>query len=313
MNRFYLLSIQVFLGALPFFLLINSNLSNDVIKEIRIPTYLSALSTGSLLALIGVSFQRIFRNDLAGPYTLGVSSASSLGILIASLLGITSWWIGSIFGVILSVLILLVIIRVLKDKSSNTLILAGICLNIFLGGLLILLLFLDQNLDLINFIRWTMGNVQVFGINLALPTILLSILVLINHFTKNQQYDAILLGDDIALVSGKLSLNFYSWEIIILSLALGVCISIHGPVSFVGFVIPHLVKRFKLLNFNQPIRDFKNLSYLAFSWGGLFLLYCEYLSIILPTPFKLPVGVITTVCGSFLMIFVLVIEEKGKI
>lgn len=310
MNKLLHICLHLFLVSIPIVSLFIGQDDNVIIWDIRIPTYLSAFSTGSLLALVGLSFQRVFRNDLAGPYTLGVSSGSSLGILIVSYIGIQSIWIGSLFGVIISLIILLGLIKFLKDKTSNTLILAGICLNILFSGLLVFLLFISEDLDLVNFIRWTMGNVQSYGLSLALPTIIVSIVILLGHIIRSKQYDALLLGDNIARLTSFDPLKFKTFQLILLSLGLGVCISIHGPVSFVGFVIPHMVKRFKLLNFNNEISDFKQLSVLVFLWGGNFLLLCEFLSTILPTALKLPVGVVTTLIGSILMIFILIYSEK---
>lgn len=284
-------------------------LSYDLYFEIRLPTYISAFSVGALLSLVGLSFQRIFRNDLAGPYTIGISSSASLGILILSALGINSWFLSSFVGIILGLLVLIPLWSLMngRDKANaHNLILAGVALNILFSGLIILILFFSMDLDFIKLVHWTMGNIQSIGWLIPSVCFFSLLLLLLNLMSQHRNYDSLLLGDELLIVEKFPLKKFKINQLIILTILLGVCVSLHGPVSFIGFVVPHLIK-----NTIGAGRNYKELVTLSAIWGGTLLTLFEGLTYMSIFRNKIPVGVVTTILGSLCFLYIL-LKNRGN-
>ena len=191
-----------------FSILNNSQLLDTILYTIRLPKVLTCVLAGSALALCGLLMQTLFRNPLAGPYALGVSSGASLFVAIATML-LTSIQISGLYffgksmitlfsmvGAFLVTLIILMISK--KNKSSVTVLLVGIMLSQILGALQSLVEFMSSSNALKTFVIWGMGSVSSTTLSdmvIIVPIYVSSIVV---AYLMVKSLNAILLNENYA-------------------------------------------------------------------------------------------------------------------
>lgn len=274
-----------------------------IVWNLRLPRILSALTAGAVLAASGVVFQSVFRNPMADPYVLGISSGASFGVALALLAGMMPTWAGSwglpasawIGAMATAFLIFLVSGR--GGWSQTTLLLTGVALNYLLSASMTLLMFLNhEQLDQVLF--WTLGSFGSSDWTKLTVMLISALLTIIPLLLTHRELDLLLL-DEASSISAGLSIRF--WRFLLLALATAAVASVVafcGVIGFIGLMAPHLVrmmigpKHRRLLPCSMAV-------------GALLMLLADTLSRTVMGTTELPVGVVTSIAGAPLFIILL--------
>lgn len=280
--------------------------SNDhlIFFQFRLPRVLLALIVGSALSVSGLTFQSLLKNPLADPYILGVSGGSALGYICGIVFSVPVF-ILPFFG-FLSALITLVFIFKLSQVSGtiNTfnLLLTGIITNSFAFALILLINSLVQFGQSQQILFLLLGSIETISFpELALASLIV-IVVCVLLFFKSNKLNILSLGDEEAYHLG-LDINKEKKSLLIYtSLLVGVSVSLCGLIGFLGLFTPHI---FRLILGS----DHKKLVPACFIGGGIFLAIADFLArnLFMWQSFstRVPVGVITTLIGAPLFVYLL--------
>lgn len=297
-------------------LLTEDALEKIIVFDLRLPRVMLGLISGAILGVTGLVFQSLFRNDLASPYTLGVSAGAafgaSLGITLKAMIGfsfsLSFLSIGftglmAFLGALVTVIVIFSLARLKRSFHPNTLILSGVVTSFFFSSCIVFMHFLNDSYDTKKIIQWTLGDLTVVGFT---PFYVLApvIIGLIIYLVKNSlALNTMAIGDVFAKSRGididKLRIRLF----IIMSLGVSIAISFVGPISFVGLIIPHLVKKLWGLDFR------KNL-YPTLLCSGTFLVVCDLLAQVIISEMILPVGVITAFLGGPFFLGLILLKKE---
>lgn len=286
----------------------SKSMSYTVFWDLRVTRVLMAFFVGGILALGGLVFQIVFKNQLITPYTLGISSGTTLftaiSIVFFPFINIS---ISAIFGSILTVMILYYISRVMNKSSiavsTNSLLLTGIALSYFYASALMLVFYMSNLQENYSIVRFTLGSLDTVGFRNVFIMFFISLFFyfLINYYKKDIRL--LLISNDTAFLKG---LNVNRLNIILLvlvSLCVGVSISFVGPIGFIGLVIPHIIKLIYKKSADK-------LFFPVFFYGGLFLVLSDLISRNLNTDSSLPIGVVTAFIGAPFFVYLLIKRTK---
>lgn len=280
-----------------------------IIQNVRLPRVILGFIAGAALAVCGAGFQGIFRNPMADPFVLGVSSGAALGAAVGivlhfnkSFLGMSGTTLLAFAGSFLTIGLVYNISKVGKKVPVSTLLLSGIAVSQTLSALNSLVMILNkQSMDQIVF--WTMGSLNGKGWNQiaqVLPWTLVGIILLLS---SARELDIMLTGEDAAIQLG-VNVEFLKRKILFAaSIITAAVISVTGIIGFVGLVVPHVVRMIA----GPRHRRIMPLSLL---FGGTFLIICDTLARSL-VAWEIPVGIITSVCGGPFFLYLLRKMKKG--
>jgi iron complex transport system permease protein len=282
----------------------------SVIWLIRLPRVAAGALVGAGLALSGAAYQGIFRNRLADPYMTGVSAGATLGCTVAILLGFeaTVWGLGGLAvfafcGALGVSLFVFACIAAFRRVSSVTILLVGISLNLFISGVVALLMFLHRN-KIEAIVVWTMGSLSGLTWTKILFALPLFCAGAAGLFFCARPLDYLVLGGDIARVHG-IPVKKYTFLVILFSsLVASVCVSLSGIVGFVGLVIPNIARR--VCGPRSGI-----LFVVSCGLGALFFQFTDFLARSLLAPAELPVGILTSIIGVPFFLF-LILRKPGE-
>lgn len=290
--------------------LFDENPGSFIFWQLRVPRTALAFIVGSTLAMAGLIFQNIFKNSLATPYTLGVSSGAAAAVVMAiklkislAFLGLSGIYLFGFCGAFITIFIILGIAKLVKSFSIYTLLMSGIALNFFFSSFILLIQYLLEFTETVSVLRWLMGGLAVSGyseIIFMLPFYLF--FVVVTFMVKNE---LILIsgGDQFAHSKGMNVKKFRIFMFIMVSFVVGVAVSIAGPIGFVGLIVPHISR----LIFKN---EFKSVIYFTVFCGGLLLVVTDFLARILIPPVEIPVGIITAFMGAPFFLFILVSKMR---
>ena len=236
---------------------------------------------------------------MSTPFTLGVASGATLFTAIAIILGLSA--VSSIFafiGAMLTVLILFLAAMHFKSHDTSSLLLVGIALSFFYSASLMVIFYISNLQESYEIMRFTMGSLDTVGfesIYLLAPTALL-LLAMIHHY--RYKLKLLLTSYEFAYLKG---INVKKLNYILLfgvSVAVGVAVSITGPIGFVGLIIPHILKTIYAKSADKLIVP-------IFFYGGLFLVLCDTIARNLGTATDVPIGVVTSFLGAPFFIYLL--------
>lgn len=287
-----------------------ASLSHKIFFDIRLPRSLLAFFAGGTLALSGLLFQSLFRNALMSPYTLGISSGAMLGAGIAVKLkldvliaGIFALSLFGFLGAFASTAILMLFSLSMRAKSAESVLLLGIALSFFYSAVLLFIFYLSSPLEASAILHFTFGSLSTVGYHntFLVMSFSLALLGLALYF----RYDLQLLStsEESAQLKGLNVVRFLMIMMFSLSLAIGVTVSIVGPIGFIGLIIPHVVKRVFLKKNSLLLVP-------SFVVGGLFLLACDVLSRLIEQGSELPVGIITASIGAPFFVYLLLFRNN---
>jgi iron complex transport system permease protein len=303
-----LLSILILLLA-PFYGQINIRLTDianpnlvayKLFWDLRVPRVVVAFFAGGLLGLGGLVFQSIFKNPMGTPYTLGVASGSTLGVAFAIIFGFGSF--ASLFGFIgalATVITLFGVTARLKSYDSNSLLLVGIALSFFYSASLMILFYLSDESQSFEIIRFTMGTVDIFGIDETIPIVLASFGLLMVTLWYRLELRFLLTSNNNAFLKGIEVKRVNTILLLVVSVATGVCVSITGPIGFVGLVTPHIIRTLYKQSADRLIAP-------IFFYSGVFLVLSDFISRNLGTNTDVPIGIITSFIGGPFFVYLIV-------
>jgi len=288
----------------------SEQIKSNIFWKIRLPRILTAFLAGAALAISGMAFQAMFRNPLATPFTLGVSSGAAFGAamyvkigIIFSILGISGQAISSFVGAITAIFLVYGVTKVKKGFSTTTMLVAGVAINFFFSSLIMFIQYISDFANSFRIIRWLMGGFEIVGFS---PVLTILPFVIVGSgvvFLLTNELNLLTLGEDIAISRGgdvkkiKLALFFAT------SLMVGGIVSVCGPIGFVGMMAPHICRL--LIG-----PDHRYLTPVSFLFGGAFLVFCDTLARMLIAPAEIPVGVITALLGGPFFLWLLLSGEN---
>jgi iron complex transport system permease protein len=274
--------------------------------QIRVPRVLAAFLGGAGLAAGGAAFQAIFRNPLATPYTLGVASGASLGVALASrlglsiaVLGLSTTSVAAFSGALLAVAVVWMLTRVRPDLSSTVLLLAGVAMNFFFSSVILFVQYTASLGDSYRIIRWLMGGlgaVDLTTVARMAPVVVAGGLVVAWHA---RALDLLTTGTEVAASRGVAVVRTRTVLFVATSVMIGGVVAACGPIGFVGMMAPHICR----LLVGPSHRALLPASVL---FGGAFLALCDTAARTVLAPAELPVGVITAFLGAPFFLWLLV-------
>jgi iron complex transport system permease protein len=288
-----------------------------IIINYRLPKAITAVLVGMGLSISGLLMQTLFRNPLAGPYVLGLSSGASLGvafvILGASILpSFLSGILLSPYGIVLAstlgstTVLLLVLLVSQRLRDTMAILIVGLMFGSFTSAIVGVLTYFSSAEQLQKFTFWSMGNLG----NLSWSSILiLTICVMLGLFLSLlsiKPLNALLLGENYAKSMG---LNFNKARLIIIlatSILAGSITAYAGPIAFVGLAVPHISK----LVFQTSNHTVLFWSTLLF--GAAIMLICDVVSQMPGMEITLPINAITSILGAPVVIWLLVRKRSFK-
>lgn len=283
-----------------------------IILQIRLPRIIASALVGMGLSIVGASFQAIFKNPMADPYVLGVSSGAALGAAIGfvlqldtSLLGSTSITMTAFIGAIATTILVYNIARVKNRISSTTLLLAGVSVSFLLSSIIsIIMVFNRQQVEKIVF--WTMGSVSAVTYSQILTLIPFTFIGVGIILLFSRDLNILLTGDDTAKSLGVEVENVKKIILAVSSIIVAACVSISGVIGFVGLIVPHAVR----MVFGPDHRVLLPFSTII---GAIFMIICDTVSRTIAGSSEIPVGAVTALFGSPYFIYLLIKSKKRMI
>ena len=284
-----------------------------IIKNYRLPKAIVAILVGSGLSVSGLLMQTLFKNPLAGPFVLGISSGSSLGVAIlimgANLFGFSAIGLSNLSLAIASgigaFLVLLAVIIVSKNvRNTASILIIGLMFGSITGAVISVLAYFSSAEQLQQFLFWgfgSLGNLTWQELRLFFTFYLIGMLLLILIF---KPLNSLLLGENYAKSMG---VNIKKTRLIILiitAILTGIITAFSGPIAFVGLAVPHLAK----MTFNTS--NHKILLPATFLIGSIVMLISDTIAQLPNSAYTLPINSITTIFGAPIVIWLLV-RNKG--
>ena len=257
----------------------------------RLPRVILALLAGAALSVTGVLFQCMLRDPLAEPYTLGVSSGSSVGAVLAICLGFRATGLASMAGAATVLLIVLGMAMEGRRLSSFTLLLTGVTMNSISFAVILFLHSIADFSQSFAISRWLMGGLDAVEYSTLawLSAAVLPVCAFV--IWRAPQWNLLAVGEDWAATRGVSPARLMAFGYVAGSILTGLTTSLTGPIGFVGLIVPHAL-RLKLG------ADHRRLLPCAMLLGGAFLCLCDTLSRTVIAPAEVPVGVVTALCGG---------------
>lgn len=282
----------------------------NIIWNIRLPRVVLGVLVGMSLSITGAAFQGLFKNPMADPYIIGISSGAALGATLAivfslsfSILNISTINIFAFIGGLIAVFLVYNIARVKNKTPTTTLLLAGVAVGQFFTAIMSFIMVLNDK-DLSKIIYWTLGSLSGKGwspiINIG-PIIIITALI-ISFYSRD--LNILLTGEEAAQ---SLGINVEKTKLIVLilgTLITSLVVSISGIIGFVGLIIPHIVRIIL-----GP--DHRRLLPASALIGGMFMVFADTIARTIISPVEIPVGIITALFGGPFFIYLLKTNKRG--
>lgn len=286
-----------------------NEIEKTIILSIRMPRVFMAVLIGFGLGLCGASMQGLFRNPMAEPYLLGMSSGAATGAALAMVLGI-----GKFYGLIsvpffaftgstVTIFFVYHIARTEGRVPIETLLLSGVAVSFFLHAVVSFLKLISSDEALRDIVLWLMGSFSSVRWNdffISLPLISLGSIIL---YWLSYELNALQFGEETAMHLGMEVEKIKKIILIASALVTGVSVSFCGIVGFVGLVVPQIVRIF-VGGDHRILLPFSALC------GGIFLLLADTIARTLNGASEVPVGIITAVVGAPWFIYLLRKRKK---
>ncbi|MGF6768950.1 iron complex transport system permease protein [Paraburkholderia sp. GAS199] len=286
-----------------------SDLAAEIVRNLRLPRALAGFACGALLALAGALLQVLLRNPLAEPYVLGVSGGAATFALIAMIAG-CAWWIvdaSAFAGAFVSILLVLGLARreLWRGEPQDTsprLLLTGAVIAAGWGALITLLLNLAPDSRLRGMLFWLTGDLN--GGALPWTALAALVVVLVAIVPCAPQLNVLLRGDAAAQALGVAVMPLRLRVYLVASLAAAAAVTTAGTIGFVGLVVPHMLR----LAFGN---DQRMLLPAAALGGGAAVMGADLIARTVIAPAQLPVGVITSIVGVPVFLWMLLRRRRS--
>ncbi len=279
-----------------------------IIFLVRFPRVLVAALAGTALAASGAVMQGMFRNPMADPGILGISSGAGLGAVFAIKLGVTA---AGIFFMpafaFAGAFIAISVIYILSYRKGKipvmTLILSGIAISTFLGAITNIILTLSYDYQIKEFLFWSIGgldNRRWEHVQLVILPIAISVALM---FVFSRDLNVLLIGEEEAKSVGLNPGRTRTVLLMLISVATASAVCVSGSISFVGLIVPHIMRLIV-----GP--DHKILLPASAVGGAIFLVICDLISRVVVMPNELGVGIITSLVGAPYFLYLLLKSKK---
>lgn len=286
-----------------------------IIIDYRLPKAFTAIITGSGLAISGLLMQTLFRNPLAGPYVLGLSSGASLGVAIvimgASLFGVSfaaillSKWSLVIASSLGSLLVLLaVMLASIRLRDTMAILIIGLMFASLTAAVVSVLAYFSPAAQLQQYIFWSYGSLGDLSWNDVSILAIFWILGIVVSIACIKNLNSLLLGEQYARSLGVSIRKNRLLIIIATSLLAGSITAFAGPIAFVGLAVPHLVKQI------IPVNNHSILLPAVILGGACLMLICDIAAQMPGSEYTLPINAITSLIGAPVVIWLLVRKRK---
>ena len=285
-----------------------ASMTDTIITDIRLPRLIYSVLTGIGLSLVGLLMQTVTRNALADPYVLGVSSGASTGAVFAIIMGglpFLGQYNTPIFAALGAALsIILVLLCVGKSNSPVKLILIGMGMTGVFSALTMMIIYgAKHEAQVRSAMFWLLGSFAgIQWSDLPLTAIIITLFMLYIYMF-NQDLDVLLLGNHEAAQMGLSVKQLQLSIVVISSIMIATLVSKVGVVGFIGLIIPHLAR---------IIGGPKHKHTLLFSAliGSIVMIWSDVLSRALYSPEEIPIGVLTSLLGAPLFIWIIMNRYK---
>ncbi len=286
-----------------------------IVTDFRLPKAITAILVGSGLGISGLLMQTLFRNPLAGPFVLGISSGASLGVALVILgsglfgglfaTALISKWSIVIAASLGSFLVLLAVLAVSsKVRDTMAILIIGLMFGSITAAVVSVLSYFSSAEQLQQYIFWGFGSLSNLSWNELLIFFGIYAAGILLSIASIKGLNSLLLGDNYAK---SLGVNLKRSRLIIIlatSLIAGTVTAFAGPIAFIGLAIPHLTRQiFKTSNH-------KVLLPAVFLFGAIVMLICDSIAQVPASDYTLPINAITALVGAPVVIWLLVRQRK---
>ena len=286
-----------------------------IILNFRVPKAITAILVGSGLSISGLLMQTLFRNPLAGPFVLGISSGASLGVALLILgssafggyfltVSFSSWGIAIAASAGSFLVLSAVIIAAQKVRNTMSILIIGLMFGSFTGAVISVLSYFSEAQQIQQYVFWSFGSLGNLTWNEITIFFSIYLVGMCGVFTIIKPLNSFLLGENYAK---SLGINVKQSRIIILiitSLLTGVITAFSGPIAFIGLAVPHIAK----LIFTTS--NHKILIPATAITGAIILLICDIIAQVPTSEFTLPINAITSLLGAPVVIWLLIRKKK---
>jgi iron complex transport system permease protein len=281
----------------------------NTILWVRIPRVLAAIVVGGALAGAGCALQALLRNPLADPFTLGISSGSSLAAVVAIRLGIegalgeNGVGVAALVGAIGTLVLVSRLAQIGKHLPPATLVLAGVTVSMWCSAASVLIQYTSDFAEVSHMLRWMMGSldaIRIGPVTYTAPWIVGGLVVLCAY---GRELNALAAGPEAAASVG---VAVARTELVVFGLAsvlVGAAIALAGPIGFIGLIVPHTLRA--LLG-----PDHRVLLPASILGGGILLVLCDTVARTIVAPALLPTGAVTAVLGGPLFVSILIRQKQ---
>lgn len=307
---FILVIISILFLTLNLFYKIDVEQYKLILLTIRLPRVLAIVSVASILSLSGYVCQMFFKNNLAEPGVLGISSGGTLGavLALAFLSGLQStflYFLTPISAIVVSFLGMTLILKISsRSKQSTTLILLGVAFNSFNGALITLISYLSTNNELRSLLFWGMGSFGSVNLEVSIFLMILAAIQWLIYFVSQKKINALNLDDENLFYIGYSIKHIKRLVLISVTVCVGVAVAFCGIVSFVGLIAPHIA-RFLVGH------STKKILLVAPLVGVTLLLITDFISRNVIYPTDIPASIFTSFIGVPFFIYLIVTAKNS--
>jgi cobalamin transport system permease protein len=289
-----------------------------IVNEYRLPQAITAMITGMALSVTGLLLQTLFRNPLAGPSVLGISSGASFGVAVALLSGgafnlsvlfVSGFYseIFLIFSALTGAIIVLLAILYVSNHIGNivTVLIIGIMIGYAVSALVGVLQFFSRAEELHAYILWGLGSFSKTNFSQSLFLLVIGLIGILAALLIMKPLNAILLGDKYAKSVGVNTKRLQTVVIAISGFLIAISTAFTGPIAFIGLAVPHLARNFYQTSNHRILLP-------ATIWmGGALTLLCNLIAKLPGYDTSLPINAVTSFIGAPIVIWV--IAKRGRV
>lgn len=275
-----------------------AGVDGEIFWRLRLPRVCLGFLAGGALAAGGLAYQAMFRNPLATPFTLGISSGASFGTALYIKLGLSLGWGGlpgqslaAFLGASLTAALVYGLTRARRGFSTTVLLLAGVAVSFCLTSLILFLQYMGDLTTSFRIGRWLMGGLETVGFAPVLQVLPFAAAGIAVVLALHRELDLLALGEDIAAARGVAVSRAKKLLFLAVSLMVGGTVAACGPIGFVGLIVPQ-AGRLLIGPRHGPLALFSVLG------GGAFLVLCDVAARTVIAPAEIPAGVVTALLGG---------------
>ena len=288
---------------------------STIILHFRLPKAITAMLVGSGLSIAGLLMQTLFKNPLAGPFVLGISSGASLGVAILILgagifggvlttISLSSWGLAIASSIGAALVLFAVLITANKVRNTMSILIIGLMFGTVTSAIISVFTFFSNADKIQQFVFWGFGSLGNLSWNEILVFFTIYLTGIINLIGIIKPLNSLLIGENYAKSLGINIKKNRNIILLITSLLTGVITAFAGPIAFIGLAVPHITK----LVFKTS--DHKILLPAVAILGAIILLVCDIVAQLPTSEFTLPINAVTSLIGAPVVIWLLVRKNK---